>query len=105
MIAPCGKPTKATRFGVEPAVVCAHAVAAGLIASRSGSAMLAPMPCNTIRRETCFLDIYMSYLRLFRHLRTARGHRPRLQLLTGQGRLRYPVHPELIASNDSLHQF
>ena len=39
MIAPCGKPTKANRFGVEPAGVCAHAVAAGFIASSSGSAM------------------------------------------------------------------
>ena len=63
MTAPCGKPTKANRFGVEPAAVCAHAVVAGLIASRSGNAMLAPMPFNTVRRETCFLLLYISFLR------------------------------------------
>ena len=63
MMAPCGKPTKANRFGVEPAAVWAHAVAAGFIASSSGSAMLAPTPFSTVRRETCFLNTYMSYLR------------------------------------------
>ena len=59
MTAPCGNPMKAKRFGAEPAAVCAHAVAAGFIASRSGSAMLAPTPFNTARRETCFLKTYM----------------------------------------------
>jgi hypothetical protein len=54
---------KASRFGVEPAAVAAQAVAAGLIASRSGSAMLAPTPFSTVRRDTCFLNTYMSYLR------------------------------------------
>ena len=63
MIAPCGKPTKANRFGVEPAGVCAHAVAAGFIASSSGSAMVAPTPFSTVRREMCFLDKYMASLR------------------------------------------
>jgi hypothetical protein len=62
MIAPCGNPTKAKRFGVEPAGVCAHAVAAGLIASSSGSATLAPTPFNTVRREMCFLNRVMSFL-------------------------------------------
>src|SRR5207244_5518857 len=62
MTAPCGKPTKANRFAVEPAAVCAQAVEAGLIASRSGNAMLAPMPFNTARRETCFLLLYISCL-------------------------------------------
>ena len=62
MIAPCGKPTKAKRFGVLPAGVCAHAVAAGIIASRSGSAMVAPIPCKTVRREMCFLDMNMCRL-------------------------------------------
>src|SRR6187200_1511456 len=54
MIAPCGKPMKANRFGVEPAAVCAHAVAAGFIASSSGSAMVAPTPFSTVQREICF---------------------------------------------------
>src|SRR5262245_14449218 len=63
MMAPCGNPMKARRLGVEPAGVAAHAVAAGLIASRSGSAMLAPTPFNTVRRETCFLNTYIASLR------------------------------------------
>jgi hypothetical protein len=63
MMAPCGNPTKAKRLGVEPAAVCAHAVAAGFIASRSGSAMLAPTPFNTARRETCFLNTNIESLR------------------------------------------
>ena len=41
-------------FGVAPAGVCAHAVAAGFIASSSGSAMDAPTPLSTVRREMCF---------------------------------------------------
>jgi hypothetical protein len=56
MIAPCGKPTNAKRFGAVPAAVFAVAVAAGLIASSSGSAMLAPTPFKTARREMCFLN-------------------------------------------------
>ena len=53
----------ASRFGAEPAAVSAHAVAAGFIASRSGSAMVAPTPFNTARREMCFLNTNMSNLR------------------------------------------
>src|SRR6185436_8934729 len=60
MIAPCGKAMKAKRFGVLPAAVCAIAVAAGTMDSRSGSAMVAPIPCRTVRREICFLDMNMS---------------------------------------------
>jgi hypothetical protein len=44
------------RFGGVPAAVFAHTVAEGLIASSSGSAMLAPTPFNTVRREMCFLN-------------------------------------------------
>ena len=36
---------------------------AGFIASRSGSAIVAPTPFNTVRREMCFRDRYMSSLR------------------------------------------
>src|ERR1043165_9670448 len=57
--APCGNPTNAKRFGAVPAAVCAHAVAAGVIASRSGSAMVAPTPLSTARREMCFCDRYI----------------------------------------------
>ena len=49
-----------SRFGVLPAGVCAHAVAAGFIASSSGSAIVAPTPFSTVRREMCFFDRYMS---------------------------------------------
>src|SRR4051794_2906540 len=63
MMAPCGNPTKASRFGLDPDAVLAHAVAAGFIASRSGSAIVAPTPFNTARREMCFWDKYMSDLR------------------------------------------
>ena len=59
MIAPCGKPTKAKRFGVFPAGVSAHAVAAGIMESRSGSPMVAPTPFKTVRRAMCFLDMNM----------------------------------------------
>jgi hypothetical protein len=53
MMAPCGKPMKAIRFGAEPTGVCAHAVAAGFIASISGNAIVAPTPFSTARREMC----------------------------------------------------
>src|SRR5688572_14361095 len=100
MIAPCGKPMKANRFGVAPAGVCAQTVAAGFIASRSGSAIVAPTPFNTVRRETCFLDRYIgisasnanSHALLPGHLRT----------LGARGWLRHPAHPELLAANHCL---
>ena len=38
-----------------------YGVAAGFIASSSGSAMLAPMPLRTARREMCFLNRYMAF--------------------------------------------
>jgi hypothetical protein len=62
MIAPCGKPMKANRFGGAPAAVCAKAVAAGLMASRSGNAIVAPTPFRTARRETCCLNTNIAYL-------------------------------------------
>ena len=42
-------------FGVGAAAVCASAVRAGIIASSKGSAMVAPMPRSTVRRDRCFL--------------------------------------------------
>src|SRR5262245_40769552 len=38
---------------VGAAAVCASAVAAGTIASRSGSARVTPAPLSTVRREIC----------------------------------------------------
>src|SRR6188472_2749990 len=100
MMAPCGKPMKAIRFGGAPAGVAAHAVADGFIASSSGSAMVAPTPLRTVRREMCFFDRNMSPLPFKPWLRTT--------LLPGRRRLglrhRDPTHPELIASNHCLHQ-
>ncbi len=43
--------------GVAFAAVFAMAVLAGIIASSSGSAMAAPTPRSTVRREMCFLVI------------------------------------------------
>src|ERR1700733_7984015 len=67
MIAPWGKLTKANRFGVFPAAVVVAAVAAGIMAPTSGSAMLAPAPCKTVRREMCFLDMNMWRLLIYSH--------------------------------------
>jgi hypothetical protein len=47
-------------LGADPAAVFAHAVAAGFMASSSGSAIVAPTPFNIMRREMCFWDKYMS---------------------------------------------
>src|SRR5262245_45498765 len=100
MIAPCGKPMKASRLGGAPAGVAAHAVAAGFIASSSGSAMLAPTPFNTVRREMCFLNRLMSNL----HGPPEGGHYVRLMPDCPARRLlRHPAHPELIAVHDRLH--
>src|SRR6185436_791689 len=121
MIAPCGKPMKANRFGAAPAGVCAQTVAAGFIASRSGSAMVAPTPFNTARRETCFLDRYIGLSALnakgkIQNANTAAGRdvssslfcilhsafciTPSLVLrdfrLTHRRCLGHPAHPELI---------
>src|SRR5471032_2162089 len=38
----------------DPATVPAHAVRAGTIASRTGSATVTPIPFRTARRERCF---------------------------------------------------
>ncbi|MND00296.1 hypothetical protein D3C83_188540 [compost metagenome] len=63
MIAPCGKPMKARRFGVWPAAVWAKAVAAGFMASSRGRAMAVPTPRSTARRERCFFVMNIGFLR------------------------------------------
>src|SRR5262245_39282507 len=83
MMAPCGNSTKASRFGVAPAALCAHAVAAGCIASRSGSAMAAPTPFNTRRRETCFFVRYIVPLPLDRAEARCYGPVPQTELKLG----------------------
>src|SRR6185295_2321632 len=114
MIAPCGKPTKANLTGVLPAGVWAHAVAAGFIASRSGKATVAPRPFRTARRETCFLNIYISSLptagavydrALYLNYEIVGGPpAPTTSLLTRQNGLRRPPHPELFAPDHRLDQ-
>ena len=56
---PCGT-KQPTNRGFGLAAVCASAVAAGIMASRNGSASVAPAPRRTVRREMCFLVINMS---------------------------------------------
>src|SRR5262245_56518149 len=102
MIAPWGNPIKASRFGVEPEGVWAHAVAAGFIASRSGRAIVVPRPFNIVRREMRFLDIYISYLR-FKTLCLC-VLSSFLNLGLRQSRLRHPMLLELFALNNCLHQ-
>src|SRR5688500_10661174 len=46
--------------GMGLAAVFASAVFAGIIASSNGSAMLAPTPFRTVRRDKCFLVINMA---------------------------------------------
>src|SRR5262245_61525445 len=50
---PCGT-KQPTNRGFPAAAVCASAVAAGIIASRSGRASVAPAPLRTVRRGMCF---------------------------------------------------
>src|SRR5687768_15250848 len=109
MMAPCGKPTKANRFGGAPAGVCAHAVAAGFIASSSGSAMLAPTPFRTVRRETCFwnTNIVVRPSRFSLLSSTPGGPEGpplRLRSVRRHSRLWHPSHPELLAPHDTLDQ-
>src|SRR5262245_24467110 len=54
MIAPCGKYTNAS-LGLGLPAVCASTVPAGIIASSSGSATVAPRPRSIVRRDRCFL--------------------------------------------------
>src|SRR6185436_8459443 len=96
--APCGKATKANRFGVAAAAVCAQAVEAGLIASRNGSAIAAPTPLSTVRREMCFCDKYICVSVNHGPPKGGPYGRPLLQCRLGcRRRLRHPPHPELIA--------
>src|SRR5580704_10692190 len=46
-----------TNRGLGVAAVCARAVEAGIIASRSGKASVAPAPRRMVRRDMCFLVI------------------------------------------------
>jgi hypothetical protein len=59
MIGAVRKPTNANRFGVEPAAGLRPRRRGRIIASRSGSAIVAPTPFSTVRREMCFCDRYI----------------------------------------------
>src|SRR3989442_798046 len=83
-----------TNRGFGLAGVCANAVAAGSIASKSGSASAPPAPRRTVRREMCFLLTNMvdaSPINLTRRL-----------LLTGVGC--FHVHLEGGALHDAKHE-
>src|SRR5919197_537428 len=84
---PCGT-KRPTNRGFGLAAVCASAVAAGTIASSSGSASVAPAPFKTVRREMCFL------------VRNING-----ALLTGHAQLialsRLHVHLKCLAPDDA----
>src|SRR5919109_790366 len=67
------------------AAVCASAVAAGTIASSSGSATDAPTPRSTVRRSRCFLVMNMEVI---------------LSLLTRDGRLQ---RRRLLLERNLLH--
>src|SRR6478736_8997792 len=60
--------------GFGAAAVFASAVAAGIIASSSGSATAAPVPFSTVRRERCLRVMYMLASSLLARL----GHRTRI---------------------------
>src|SRR5258708_22194058 len=53
-----------TRRTFLPSAVFAHAVPAGTIASRNGSAIVTPIPLRTVRRDRAFFVRYMSKLLL-----------------------------------------
>src|SRR5579885_3799321 len=71
-----------------PAGVSANAGLAGNIASRSGSATLAPTPLSTARRGTCFLKMNMAVVSL-----SARAQRG----------LRRAAHSKLIRLDHRFH--
>src|SRR6185503_413273 len=75
------------------AAVCANAVPAGIIASSSGSAIVAPAPFNTVRRDKC--------LRV-RNIAALLRSRPSL-LQSGLPSVDGRPLPERIARDDAEH--
>src|SRR6476646_6947511 len=88
---PFGTYRNAMRFGA--AAVAAHA---GLIASRNGSEIAAPIPCSIARRESLLLGFISASLRSLPHLeRTALDdpeHQARKLVLSGRRLPRDLVH-------------
>src|SRR6186713_1583001 len=99
---------KATR-GLMAAAVFASAVWAGIIASSSGSAIAAPAPCSTVRRERCFFVMNMVWspaLRSGRNDGSGRSFGSVGSYLCGprdRGRRRRRAPPEGIAVHDAEH--
>src|SRR5215475_11241108 len=80
--------------------VCASAVAAGIIASSSGSASVTPAPLSTVRRERCFF---------VRNMRTSATY-----VVSGFSRTARPpkggryvrsirLHPKRLTRDDARH--
>src|SRR5690606_6582517 len=80
--------------GFGAAAVCASAVAAGTMASRKGSATLAPRLRSTWRRERCFLVMNMAVP----PGSSSVVERQAVAALRGQG-----LHLESGALHDALH--
>ena len=59
MMAPCGKPTKANRFGAAPAGVAPTRWLRGSSHRAAAARCAAPTPCSTVRRERCFFVMNM----------------------------------------------
>src|SRR6266850_1370776 len=97
---PCGKNMPTKRFLEGAAAVCASAVAAGTIASSSGSANVTPAPLRKVRRGKCFFETNMLSAPLLR-VPGARG----LDLVARNGGLlTLRIHLERLASDNAEHQ-
>src|SRR5690606_14239306 len=103
--APWGKYTKPRR-GLMAAAVFASAVCAGIIASSNGSAIAAPAPCRTVRRERCFLVRNMALAsRPSGNGRNVGGNLVRGLRRGRRGQLcRRRTPPECITGHDTQHQ-
>src|SRR6266540_7101338 len=80
------------------AAVFAHAVCAGTIASRNGSATVAPMPPRTVRREMCFFVMNMS------DLLSSFAFRGRGRVRVGRRRARSTAHLKWRALHDAKNE-
>src|SRR5690348_5084450 len=83
------------------AAVAASAVPAGIMASKIGSAIDAPTPRSTVRRERCFL--VMNTLELLRPLSVAVCGLRGLQIRRAVAGCRYALRRELRALDDAEH--
>src|SRR2546422_8214149 len=91
---PCGKKTPIKR-GFGAAGVCASAVAAGTMASRSGNANVTPAPWRKVRRGMCFLVINILIALLFIFIPI---------FILNAGFLQLQIHLKRLALDDAKNQ-